>query len=146
MLLQEQPVEVLLLEMALVSWSSAIDEHDEHQDLRGLGCQSVIPTSMKEWSCMAQVWPCLYEPEPFFFLTPVKWHLPKPFIAQVRVVTTSLKARQVALGQVKPNTIGRQWPGVAYDVFNGVGTSSLVACSTALGQQHVTALLCHCAL
>jgi hypothetical protein len=47
----------------------------------------------------------------------------------------------VALGQVKPYAVGRQWPGVAYDVFNGVGTSDLVTCSTALGQQHDTVLL-----
>jgi hypothetical protein len=57
----------------------------------------------------------------------------------------SPKARQVALGQVKPYAVGRQWPGVAYDVFNGVGTFGLVACSIALGQQHGAVLLCHCA-
>jgi hypothetical protein len=71
----------------------------------------------------------------------VKWRLYVPFIAQVQVVTTSPKARQVALGQVKPYVIGRQWPAVAYDVFNGVCTSGLVACSTALGQQHGAVLL-----
>jgi hypothetical protein len=42
-LLPEQPVVVLLLERALVSWSSAIDEHGEQEDLRGSGCRSVIP-------------------------------------------------------------------------------------------------------
>jgi hypothetical protein len=42
-LLQEQFDVVLLLERALVSWSSAIDERDEHQDLCGSDCQSVIP-------------------------------------------------------------------------------------------------------
>jgi multidrug transporter EmrE-like cation transporter len=44
-------------------------------------------------------------------------------------------------GQVKPYMIGRQGLAVAYDVFNGVGTSGLVACSTALGQQHGIVLL-----
>jgi hypothetical protein len=35
---------VLLLEMAfLVSWSSALVEHGEHEDLCGSGCRSVIP-------------------------------------------------------------------------------------------------------
>jgi hypothetical protein len=34
---------VLLLEMALVSWSLVIDEHGEHEDLRGSGHRSVIP-------------------------------------------------------------------------------------------------------
>jgi hypothetical protein len=58
----------------------------------------------------------------------------------------SPKARHVALGQVKPYTIGRQWSGVAYDVFNGVGTSGLIACSIALGQQHGVVLLHRCAL
>jgi hypothetical protein len=37
-LLQEQPVVVLLLERDLVSWSLAIDDRGRHQDLRGLGC------------------------------------------------------------------------------------------------------------
>jgi hypothetical protein len=34
---------VLLLERSLVSWSSAMDEHGEHEDLRGLGRRSIIP-------------------------------------------------------------------------------------------------------
>jgi hypothetical protein len=42
-LLQEQPVVVLLLERALVSWSLAIDECGGHQDLRGSGHRSVTP-------------------------------------------------------------------------------------------------------
>jgi hypothetical protein len=42
-LLQEQSDVVLLLESVLVSWSSAIDERDEHQDLRGSDCRRVIP-------------------------------------------------------------------------------------------------------
>jgi hypothetical protein len=76
----------------------------------------------------------------------MKWCLPQPFIAQVRVVTTSPKVRQVALGQVKPYAVGRRWPEVAYDVFNNVGMSGLVACSTALGQQHDAVLLRRSAL
>jgi hypothetical protein len=47
----------------------------------------------------------------------------------------------VALGQVKPYAVGHQWPGVAYDIFNSVGTSGHVACSTALDQQHDVVLL-----
>jgi hypothetical protein len=42
-LLQEQSDVVLLLERALVSWSSAIDECDEYRDLRGSDCRRVIP-------------------------------------------------------------------------------------------------------
>jgi hypothetical protein len=42
-LLHEQPVVVLFLEGALVSWSLGMDERDGHQDLRGSGYQSVIP-------------------------------------------------------------------------------------------------------
>jgi hypothetical protein len=34
---------VFLLEMVLVSWSSAIDERSEHKDLRDLVRRSVIP-------------------------------------------------------------------------------------------------------
>jgi hypothetical protein len=41
--LQGQPVVVLLLEMASVPWSLAMNEHGGHQDLRGSGRQSVIP-------------------------------------------------------------------------------------------------------
>jgi hypothetical protein len=59
---------------------------------------------------------------------------------------TSPKAWQVALGQIKPYAVGRQWPGVAYDVFNGVGMAGRVACSTALSQQHGVVLLRHGAL
>jgi hypothetical protein len=61
--------------------------------------------------------------------------MPEPFIAQGRAVTTSLKARSVASGQVKPYAVGRHRPGVANDVFNGVGTPGLIVCLTALGQQ-----------
>jgi hypothetical protein len=43
MLLQEQPIVVLLLEKALVPWSSTIDERSEHEDLRVLVRRSVIP-------------------------------------------------------------------------------------------------------
>jgi hypothetical protein len=42
-LLQEQPAVILLLKMTLVSWSLAIDEHDEREDLHGSGHQNVIP-------------------------------------------------------------------------------------------------------
>jgi hypothetical protein len=42
-LLQEQPVVVLLLKRILVSWSLDIDECGRHADLRGLGRQSVKP-------------------------------------------------------------------------------------------------------
>jgi hypothetical protein len=41
--LQEQPAVVLLLKGALVSCSLAMDEHDEHEDLRGSDHRSVIP-------------------------------------------------------------------------------------------------------
>jgi hypothetical protein len=42
-LLQEQSAVILLFERALVSWSLAMDERGRHEDLRGLGYQSVIP-------------------------------------------------------------------------------------------------------
>jgi hypothetical protein len=34
---------VLLLERDLVSWSLAMDEHGEHEDLCGSGHRSIIP-------------------------------------------------------------------------------------------------------
>jgi hypothetical protein len=42
-LLQEQSAVVLLLEGALVSWSLVMDKRGGHEDLRGLGCRSIIP-------------------------------------------------------------------------------------------------------
>jgi hypothetical protein len=100
--------------------------------VRAAGAQ--YPTSMGEWGCIAQAWPCLCEPKPFSFFIPWKWHLPEPFIAQGRAVTMSPKARQVASGQVKPYAVGTHWPGVVNDIFNSVGTPGLVTCFTALGQ------------
>jgi hypothetical protein len=41
--LQEQPAVVLLLEKTLVSWSLAMNEQGEHEDLRSSGHRSVIP-------------------------------------------------------------------------------------------------------
>jgi hypothetical protein len=76
----------------------------------------------------------------------VKWRLPEPFIAQGQTITIRPKARQVALGQVKPYVVGCHRPGVANDVFTGVGTPGLVACRTALGQQCDAVLLCRWAL
>jgi hypothetical protein len=73
----------------------------------------------------------------------MKWHLSEPFIAHGRVVTMSPKARQVALGQVKPYVVGHRRPGVANDLFNNVGMPGLVACLTTLGQQ-CGAVLLHC--
>jgi hypothetical protein len=42
-LLQSHLVVVFLLERALISWSSAINERSEYQDLRGSDRRSVIP-------------------------------------------------------------------------------------------------------
>jgi hypothetical protein len=61
--------------------------------------------SMKELDCITQVYlDCMILS--LFSLTPVKWRLLEPFIAQGRTVTMSFKARQVASGQVKPYIIG----------------------------------------
>jgi hypothetical protein len=58
---------VILWGRPLASWSLALDEHSGHEDLRGLGHQSVIPYvhGRTELYCSS-----LYEPEPFLFLTP----------------------------------------------------------------------------
>jgi hypothetical protein len=96
---------------------------------------------MGEWSCIAQVWHCPCESEPFFFLNPWKWCLPEPFIAQGQTVITSPKARQVTSGQVKPFAVGHHRPGVANDILNGMDTPGLVACLIALGQQCGVVLL-----
>jgi hypothetical protein len=53
----------------------------------------------------------------------------------------SPKAQQVASEQVKPYAAGHHRPGVANDVFNGVGTPGLVACLTAHCQQYGVELL-----
>jgi hypothetical protein len=67
-LLQEQPAVVLLLEKVLVSWSSAIDERSEHEDLRVSGRRSVIPYVHEriELYCSS-----LALPEPFLSFRPL---------------------------------------------------------------------------
>jgi hypothetical protein len=107
---QEQPDVVLLSERDLVSWSLAIDERDEHEDLHGSSYRSVIPYIHRRTGLYCLSLLCLCEPEAYLFpaSTPilVKWRLPEPFIAQGQVVTMSPKARQVAPGQVKCYVVG----------------------------------------
>jgi hypothetical protein len=67
MLLQEQPVVVLLLQEVLVSWSLVIDEHGGHKNLRGLGHQSVIPYVHGGMELYCSSMPCMCEPEPYLF-------------------------------------------------------------------------------
>jgi hypothetical protein len=92
---------VLLLEMALVSWSLAMDERDRHKNLYRSGRRSIIPyvNGRTKLYCSS-----LYEPESFYlsvgldqpiFSTPVKRCLPGPFIAQGRIVTMRPEARQM---------------------------------------------------
>jgi hypothetical protein len=103
-LLQEQPAVVLLWGRFIASWLLAIDKHSGLEDLRGSDRQSVIPYvhGRTELYCSS-----LYEPELFLFSTRWKWRLPKPFIAQGRVVyNESPKAQQVASGQIKPYVVG----------------------------------------
>jgi hypothetical protein len=95
---------VLLLERALVSWSLAMDEHSGHEDLRGSGRWSVISYIHERMELYCSSVPCL---SLFFFLTPVKWCLPEPFIAQGRAVTIRPRTRQVALRWLKPYTTSR---------------------------------------
>jgi hypothetical protein len=85
---------VLLWGMDLASWSLAMNERGEHQDLRGSGRRNIIPYAQERTGFYCSSLPCLCEPEPFFDRpTPVKWCLLEPFIAQGRVVTMSFKAR-----------------------------------------------------
>jgi hypothetical protein len=58
---------ILLLEGDLVSWSLAMDEYSELEDLRGSGRRSVIPYvhGRTELYCSSP-----YESEPFLFSTP----------------------------------------------------------------------------
>jgi hypothetical protein len=68
---------------SLVSWLLAMDEHSGLKDLRGLDHRSVIPYVHGRTELY---YSSLYEPEPFLFSTPQKWHPPELFIAQGRVV------------------------------------------------------------
>jgi hypothetical protein len=104
-LLHEQPTVVLLLGMVLASWSLAIDERGGHEDLCGSDHQSIVPYVHGTTGLYCSSLPCLCEVESFF-LTPVMWHLPGPFIAQGRAVTMSHEAGQVASGQVKLYAVG----------------------------------------
>jgi hypothetical protein len=104
-LLQEQPVVVLLLERALVSWSLAMDERGGHEDLRGSSRQSVIPYVHGRTELYCSSLP--YLSLPICPPTPVKRRLPEPFIAQGRVVTLRPVVRQVAPRWLKPDTSSR---------------------------------------
>jgi hypothetical protein len=61
-LLQELHVVVLLLKRVLVSWSLAMDERGEHEDLRGSGRQSVIPYVHGRIELYCSSLPCLSLP------------------------------------------------------------------------------------
>jgi hypothetical protein len=89
---------VFLLEGVMVSWSLAMDERDEHEDLRGSGRRIVIPYVHERTELY---YSRLYELEAAYlsvnlFSTPVTRCLPGLFIAQGRVVTMRPEARQVA--------------------------------------------------
>jgi hypothetical protein len=60
--LQEQPVVVLLLEGALVSWLLGMHERSDHDDLRGSGRQSVIPYIHGRTELYCTNLPCLSLP------------------------------------------------------------------------------------
>jgi hypothetical protein len=70
-LLQEQSTVVLLLERALISWSLAIDERDEHKNLHGLDHRSVIPYIHGMTGLYCSNLHYLYEPELFSFDRPL---------------------------------------------------------------------------
>jgi hypothetical protein len=57
--LQEHPVVVFLLEMALVSWSLAMDERIRHGDLCGSDRRSVIPYVHERTELYCSSLPCL---------------------------------------------------------------------------------------
>jgi hypothetical protein len=97
---------VLLLGRTLASLPFAMHERGGHQDIRGSGHRSIIPYVHGRTGLYCSSLPCLCEHEPFLFLTPMKWRLPEPFIAQGQAVTMSPEARQVNSGQVKPYAIG----------------------------------------
>jgi hypothetical protein len=62
--LRQQPAVILLWGRHLASWLLALGERGGHDDLRGLGRQSLIPYihERTELYCSS-----LYEPEPFLF-------------------------------------------------------------------------------
>jgi hypothetical protein len=103
-LLQEQPVVILLLEMALISWSLVIDERDGYEDLRGSIHQSILPyVHGRTWMYCSS----LHVLSLIFFLAPVKWRLPEHFIAQGQAVTLRPGAQQVVPRWLKHYTTSR---------------------------------------
>jgi hypothetical protein len=60
--LRQQPVVVLLLEGALVSWSLALNERGGHEDLWGSDCRSVIPYVHGRTELYCSNVPCLSLP------------------------------------------------------------------------------------
>jgi hypothetical protein len=95
---------VLLLERALVSWSSAIDERSELKDLIGSDRRSVISYIHGR---MLLYCSSLALPKPFLFSDLSIYRLPDSFIAQSRVVTLRPMAQQVAMRWLKPYTTSR---------------------------------------
>jgi hypothetical protein len=74
-LLHEQPVVVLLLERALISWSLAIDERGGHKNLCGSARRSVIPYIHRRTGLYYSSLSSLCEPKPFsdmYEVTPVR--------------------------------------------------------------------------
>jgi hypothetical protein len=64
-LLQEHLTVVLLLEIALISWSLGIDECGGHKDLCGSDRRSVISYVHRKTGLYCSSLPCLCGPEPF---------------------------------------------------------------------------------
>jgi hypothetical protein len=82
---------IFLLKGALVSWLLALGERGGHDDLRGLGHQSIIPYVHGRTELYCSILPYMS------LSFPVKRCVPGPFIAQGRVVIMRPGSRQVAL-------------------------------------------------
>jgi hypothetical protein len=80
---------ILLLVGVLVSWLLAMDERCGYEDLRGLGCRSIIPYIHERTELYYSSLPWLSQP---FSSAPVKWRLSEPFIAQGQAVTLRPRA------------------------------------------------------
>jgi hypothetical protein len=125
-LLQEQPVVILLWGMALASWSLAMDERGGHQDLRGSGRRRVIPYVHRRTELYCTSLPCLS----LFFSNPCEVAPTRAFYSSRSGSYNESRGSTGGLGAGQTLCCRAQWLGVANDVLydvSSVESSCLIA-------------------
>jgi hypothetical protein len=126
-LLQNQPVVVLLLEGALISWLLAMDERGGNQDLYGLDRQSVIPYIHKRTGLYCSSMPCLS----LIFFGPWEVVPARAFYSSRSGSYNGSRGPTGGLGEGQTLCCRTQRLGVANDILYGVSSVEL-SCLIAL--------------